>query len=132
MKPQRLSILLILLVSHFCDSGTTNEVKKFPAPRHILTDPDLVSDSVGSGHPLDDPLDDPSNGSGLIAKPLVSFVAGVDVDVGRQEGGDDENRTDGLQLDTTTSFPENLGLQSNPNLCSRPARCEPLPPNATW
>jgi hypothetical protein len=104
--------------------------KKFPVPRHILTDT-IEEKSLNSSNTLP-PIDDVLNSSTTSGLPLISFA---DKQAISEASKQEEIRTGDLQqLEmTTTVQPESLKLfQEESNFCTHSARCEPLPPNATW
>jgi hypothetical protein len=122
----KLDFHILLLIAALQSCGSQNaDTKKFPVPRHILVDSSAsAAPNSSTGH------DDASTTSGR-GLPLVSFAAELspipDPASREEQAGPGEE-----PLLETTTVPESLGLHSNPNLCTQPARCEPLPPNATW
>ena len=109
------ALVLFILVIHPSSLEKSKEHKKFPVPRHILTDNEPIVNTNFSS-PQETLVNETLN------NPLIAFA---------EQANGDESRTSESQFETTT-LPESFALQSNQNLCSRPAKCEPLPPNATW
>ena len=114
-------LLIFNLVIILVTSEKLLSEKKFPVPRHILSD---VEPTPNSSQNLIEEIV-VNNTLGL---PLLSFA-----EQHLQDSSIEEIRTSDLQIETTT-LPESFGLleESNQKLCTQPARCEPLPPNATW
>ena len=114
-----LKLLILHLVIILAASEKLLSEKKFPVPRHILSD---VEPTPNSSQILNEEL---NSTRGL---PLVSFA-----EQQSEKSNNEEIQTSDLQLETTT-VPVSFGLfdESNQKICTQPARCEPLPPNATW
>jgi hypothetical protein len=126
MVPSKL-IFLLCFVIHCCSSEKSGAQKKFPVPRHILTEVETTTKSSSSIFQSED-LVLKNSTKGL---PLISFA---EENISKEENNSKEILD--FPVDTTasasTTDPESLGLDSNPNGCTQPARCELLPQNATW
>ena len=121
MAPLHHLPLILYFVISLCSSE-----KKFPVPRHILTDAIEEKASNFSNNTL---LNDDVVSSSTSGLPLISFAEKQAISEASKL---EEIQTGDMQLETTT-VPESLKLyQEESNFCTHSARCEPLPPNATW
>ena len=117
--------IFLCFVIHSCSSEKSQ--KKFPVPRHILTE---VETTTKSSSLLQNEDPKRSSNEDLVLKnstrglPLISFAE-------ERKISREENDLNDTTAETTVT-PESFGLDSNPNFCTQPARCEPLPQNATW
>lgn len=112
------------LILYFVISLCSSE-KKFPVPRHILADAiEEKTSNFSTTLPINDVVNSSTSGP-----PLISFA---DKEAISEASRLEEIRTGDMQVETTT-VPESLKLfQEESNFCTHSARCEPLPPNATW